>query len=74
MYQNNLFTGTKLLDRVQKVAQIKYGTDYDDIGLITVHVDEQQQPFFIVNDNTMDKICTVSKADLKTGLKQGKID
>jgi hypothetical protein len=39
-----------------------------------VHVDEQQQPFFIVNDNTMDKICTVSKADLKTGLKQGKID
>jgi len=74
MYQNNLFTGTKLLDRVQKAAQMKYGTKYEDIGLITVHVNESGEPYFIINDNAMDKICTVSKAEIKTALKQGKID
>jgi hypothetical protein len=65
MYQNNLFTGTTLLDRVQKVAWQKFGTVYEDIGLVTVHVDDEGRPYFIVNDNEMDKICTVTQADIK---------
>jgi phage-related protein len=65
MYQNNLFTGTSLLDRVQKVASQKYGTVYEDIGLITVHADDEGRPYFIVNDNEMDKIGTVTRAEIK---------
>jgi hypothetical protein len=74
MYQNNLFTGTKLLDRVQKVAKAKYGAAYEDIGLITVHADSNKQPYFIINDSEMDKIGTVSRAEIKRAMQIGKID
>jgi hypothetical protein len=65
MYQNNLFTGTTLLDRVQKVAWDKYGTIYEDIGFITVHAGDKRRPYFIVNNNEMDKMGTVTRAEIK---------
>jgi hypothetical protein len=74
MYQNNLFTGTKLLDRVQKVAAQKFGTRYEDIGLVTVHGDDQGRPYFILNDNEMDKIGIVHRAEIKDAMQRGQID
>jgi hypothetical protein len=74
MYQNNLFTGTKLLERVQKVAHQKYGTVYENIGLVTVHADKQDRPYFILNDNRMDKIGTVTRREIKKYMKADRID
>ncbi len=73
MYTNSVFTGSKLLDRIQKVAKMKYGTEYEDIGLITPHA-RDGEPYFIINDNAMDKICTVTKNEIKRAIREGKID
>lgn len=64
MYHNNIFTGTTLLNRILQVIETKYGAEFKDIGIITLHKDKENRPYFIVNDNTMSKIGTVTKKEI----------
>lgn len=70
MYFNNVFTGTTLLNRILKVIETKYGAEFEDIGLVTLHTDGENRPYFIVNDNAMGKIGTVSKKELLSTVNQ----